>query len=648
MKVLCADLFCGAGGTSNGLVEAASELGIEVDLVAINHWPTAIATHTANHPWARHICARVEEIRPCEVVPRGRLHLLVASPECTFHSIARGGRPIEDQKRVPAWGVIQWAQELYIDNIIIENVPEFIRWGPLGADGKPLKSKVGETYRAFLQALRSLGYRVEERVLCCADYGDATTRKRLFIIATRKGAPTWPLPSHSRRKPASLQASMFSGSNVKLWRPAREIIDWALKGENIFARKKPLAEKTLKRIAAGMKKINGLDIEPFLVMFYGTNKTRSIERPVPTVTATGGHIGLCEPFLLSQASGGAPRPMNEPVPTICAKGAVQMVQPFLVPFFGERAGQEPRTHAVDEPVPAVTSHGAGGLVEPFVVAIDHQGGNGPYIRSADEPAPTITTKARLGIAEPFLVGAGGPERAAEPRSVEQPLNTILTRQSMAVVEPFLVAAGGPQGKGRNPKSVDDPLDTVLTENHDALVQPFVVAVNHGDERAATMSDRCRPVDDPMPTVTCKNGFGVVEPFLLPHQHGNDTEQNVRSVTEPMPTVTATSSDMFLVEPYVSKYYGTGVSQRIDEPLDTVTTKDRFGLVEPYLIPVGKDLYLGIRFRMLQPHELAAAQGFPKGYQFVGNKSTKVKQIGNAVPHYTAKALCMERLRRYAC
>ena len=151
----------------------------------------------------------------------------------------------------------------------------------------------------------------------------------------------------------------------------------------------------------------------------------------------------------------------------------------------------------------------------------------------------------------------------------------------------------------------------------------------------------------MPTITCKNGFAVVEPFLLPHQHGNDTEQNVRSVAEPMPTVTATSSDMFLVEPYVSKYYGTGVSQSVDEPLDTVTTKDRFGLVEPYLIPVGKDLYLGIRFRMLQPHELAAAQGFPKGYQFVGNKSTKVKQIGNAVPHYTAKALCMERLRRYA-
>src|SRR5260221_9238083 len=183
------------------------------------------STCKKNNPWARHICARVEEIRPCDVVPRGGLHLLVASPECTFHSVARGGQPIEDQKRGPALGVIQWAQELYIENIIIENVPEFIRWGPLGANGKPLKSKTGETYQAFLHALRSLGYRVDERVICCADYGDATTRKRLFIVATRKGIPSWPLPSHGPRNRASVQTSLFSSPPLKPWRPAREIID---------------------------------------------------------------------------------------------------------------------------------------------------------------------------------------------------------------------------------------------------------------------------------------------------------------------------------------------------------------------------------------------------------------------------------------
>ena len=610
MKLYCADLFCGAGGTSSGLVAAARELGLEVELIAINHWPVAIATHSANYPWARHICARIEEVQPRDVVPGGRLHLLVASPECTFHSVARGGRPIEDQKRVPAWGVIQWVQELFVDSVVIENVPEFKRWGPLGANGKPLKRRAGETYEAFLQALRSLGYRVEEKVLCCADYGDATTRRRLFIVATRKGTPSWPVPSHGPREKITLQSSLFPES-LKPWRAAREIIDWELKGKNVFGRKKPLAEKTMRRIAAGMKKINGLDIEPFLVMLYGTNNTRSVDQPLPTVTANGQHIGLCEPFLLSQASGGAPRPVEEPVPTICARGAVQMVEPFLIPLFDEREDQESRTQTVDEPI----------------------------------PTPTTTTKSRLGLAEPFLIGAGGPERAGEPRSVEKPLNTVLTRPSMGIVEPFLVAAGGPEGKGRNPKRVDEPLDTVLTENHDALVQPFVVAVNHGDGSTAP-NDRCRPVEDPLPTLTCKNGFGIVEPFLLPHQHGNDTDQNVRSVEQPMPTVTATSSDLFLVEPYISKYYGTGICQPVAEPLDTVTTKDRFGLVEPYLLPVGENRYLGIRFRMLQPHELAAAQGFAKSYKFHGNKSTQVKQIGNAVPHHTAKALCQEQLKRY--
>ena len=123
-----------------------------------------------------------------------------------------------------------------------------------------------------------------------------------------KGFRAGQCPRMGRAKRSHCKPHCSRVRTLKPWRPAREIIDWQLKGKNIFARKKPLAEKTLKRIAAGMKKINGLDIEPFLVMFYGTNKTRSIEQPLPTVTANGQHIGLCEPFLLSQASGGAPRP----------------------------------------------------------------------------------------------------------------------------------------------------------------------------------------------------------------------------------------------------------------------------------------------------------------------------------------------------
>lgn len=485
MKIICVDLFCGAGGASAGLVEAAQELGLEVELIAINHWPAAIATHSANYPWARHICARIDQVRPREVVPGGRVHLMIAGPECTHHSIARGGRPVDDQKRVPAWGILPWLADLYVENLIIENVPEFRGWAPLGANGKPLKSHKGETYQAFLQAIRSHALNVAEAVVCCADYGDFTTRKRLFIQGARRGVPTFPAPTHSRHE----------GLFTEPWRPARNIIDWGLIGDSIFARRKPLVGKTLRRIAAGMLEFNGIDISPFLA-----------------------------------------------------------------------------------------------------AAVANSNRNGHEMSSSPPP--------------------------------------------MNIVEgvPFLVAAGGPEGKGRHPKSVEHPLRTVLTENHEALIRPFLVVVNHGDpkpsaengteENDSANSARCYSVDQPVPTVTCKNGYGIVNAFL-------------------------------------TKYYGTSVkAQSLEDPLDAVTTRDRFALVEPAivpgrgihgkhcndfsapLIPLGDDLYLDIRFRMLQWHELAGAQGFPKEYIFTGNKATKVKQIGNAVPRYAAKALCKERLKNY--
>lgn len=135
-----ADLFCGAGGTSTGLRMAAEALGLNLKLTAVNHWETAIETHAANHPWAEHLCTSLEGLKPSAAVPGGKLDLLVASPECTHHSIARGGRPRCDQSRASAWHVLHWCQELYIRNLLIENVPEFASWGPLSESGKPIKS----------------------------------------------------------------------------------------------------------------------------------------------------------------------------------------------------------------------------------------------------------------------------------------------------------------------------------------------------------------------------------------------------------------------------------------------------------------------------------------------------------------------------
>jgi len=183
--VHAADLFCGAGGTSAGLYAAADDLGLNVNLLAINHWKVAIQSHSYNHKLANHLCESLDNVNPREAVPGGRLNLMVASPECTHHSIARGGKPCSDQSRASAWHVLRWAEALRVDNIIIENVKEFRTWGPLGVNGRPLKSRKGETYAAFMNALVSLGYRVEDNVLNAADYGDATSRERLFIMAKR-------------------------------------------------------------------------------------------------------------------------------------------------------------------------------------------------------------------------------------------------------------------------------------------------------------------------------------------------------------------------------------------------------------------------------------------------------------------------------
>src|SRR6185437_13061498 len=222
--IRAADLFCGAGGTSKGLLEACKRMGFELDLVAVNHWPVAIASHEANHPYARHECASLDQVDPRKLVPGGRLNLLVASPECTHHSNARGGRPMNDQSRSSAWIILRWAELLYIENILIENVKEFRSWGPLGANGRPLRSKRGEFYFAFMQALRAAGYTAEDRVLNAADFGDPTTRERLFIIARRGNKKIiWPNPTHApleKLRRGEVQKNIFGQAvKMKAWVP---------------------------------------------------------------------------------------------------------------------------------------------------------------------------------------------------------------------------------------------------------------------------------------------------------------------------------------------------------------------------------------------------------------------------------------------
>jgi DNA (cytosine-5)-methyltransferase 1 len=373
-----ADLFCGAGGITAGTWQACQEMGYRLELVAVNHWERAIQTHMANFPQFRHICASLTPIEPRQTagtlwetgtdgisprkaVPSGKLDHLAASPECTNHSNAKGSKPRSEQSRATPWCILRWAEALRPESILIENVPEFQKWGPLDDTGHPVKAREGDTFRAFLQAVDSLGYAVAWRVLNTADYGDPTCRRRMFIAAIRgRASVRWPDATHSRNAEHGLPC----------WRAAREVLDFRKPSQSIFDRPEPLKPKTIERIAYGLRKFGGKAAEPFLVMLYGTGKARSIDRPMPTVTAQGNHIALVQPFItaIAHTSGG------------------------------------PRAYSVEAPIPCITGTRTFALIEPYVVKYNRTG----RAKSIGQPLDTISTKPRFGLVEPVaLIGADG-------------------------------------------------------------------------------------------------------------------------------------------------------------------------------------------------------------------------------------------------
>lgn len=573
-------------------MEAAEFLGRKPELTAINHWPVAITTHETNHPAARSLCTGVDAVNPRDLFAENELDLLWASPECTHHSVARGGKPINDQSRSTAWCVVRWADSLRPPVILVENVPEFETWGPIGTNGRPLKSKKGEIFQAWLAAIRALGYKTDYRLLCAADYGDPTTRTRLFVQCVRgRRKIVWPEATHTKNPDLM---------TTRRWTAAREIIDWDLPAGSIFERKKPLSPKTLARIEAGLRKFG---MSAFIVPQFG------------------------------EREGQAPRTHNpaEPLPAVTSHGAGALVQPFIIP---QHSSNGPRS--VDAPAPTVTTTSRGvGLAQPFLVAWDHQSaGPGGGLGSIEEPISTVVTKARHGLAEPFLVELRGSDSGhinSSAKELDNPLGTVTANGTHhALASPFLVNMKG-QSNGAD---IDLPAPTVTAHApHLYMAEPFLIKTANGSNGGSEGS-RVKALHEPMPTVCGNRGdVALIEPHLLPQQ----SDGRLRPVSEPSPTV-STAGAIALVEPYLVSFYGNGQPHAIDDPTPTVTCKDRFGLVRPVVEIDGSRYYLDIRFRMLQPHELALAQGFPKGYQFTGTKTDQVKQIGNAVPRRLARAI----------
>lgn len=282
------DCFAGGGGASTGIETA---LGRPCD-IAVNHDPKAIAMHRANHPATHHVTEDIFEADLKTLVGDEPVDMMWASPDCTSHSKAKGGKPREQGLRILPWAVHKHAKELKPNVIFMENVAEIQKWGPLGADGRPIKAREGEEYNRFVDAMGELGYTFECRELSACDYGAPTTRRRWYAVLRRDGLSTrWPEPTHGD--------GLFGEPYV----PVSECIDFSDVGESIFGRKRPLAEATMRRIARGLRKFVLDDPSPFLVQIgYGerpgqTPRIGDVHSPIGTIVAQGVKHYLCTPFV---------------------------------------------------------------------------------------------------------------------------------------------------------------------------------------------------------------------------------------------------------------------------------------------------------------------------------------------------------------
>ncbi len=408
---LIVDLFAGGGGASLGIRSAFAAAGLDrfVDL-AVNHSPTAVACHRANHPETEHYQCDVFEVDPVQAAGGRPIGLLWASPDCKHFSRAKGGRPVEKRIRSLAWVVHRWASKVRPRLIALENVQEFEEWGPLNGDALPDRARRGETFDQWVGHLRRLGYVVEWRTLRACDYGAPTIRKRLFVIARCDGLPiVWPEASH---------ADPRTETALPPWRTAAECIDWTLPCPSIFLTpaeakaigvRRPLADNTLRRIANGIRRYVIDAAEPFIVpVGHG-----------PSAVVAG------------HATRG--QSLRKPVNTITGSNNKALVVPHLTPYYGPKSPSDARTHTLIEPLRTQTTENRFALVTAFL-AKHYTGMVGVDLR---QPVPTVTARDHNALTTAHLVKLRG--TAKDGQDVRAPMPAVCAGgKHVAEVRAFLV------------------------------------------------------------------------------------------------------------------------------------------------------------------------------------------------------------------
>lgn len=638
------DNFAGGGGASTGIELA---IGRSVD-IAINHDPNAVAMHTTNHPDTLHYCESVYEVRP-KVATAGRpVALAWFSPDCRHFSKAKGAKPVEKAIRGLAWVVLRWGLDVKPRVMKLENVEEFKTWGPLLAgEMRPDPARAGETFEAFIGMLTTgisadhpalaecceflnisldsedaarlvngLGYTVEYRELRACDYGAPTIRKRFFMVMRCDGKPiVWPEATHGDPKSPAVLAGKLAP-----WRTAAECIDWTIPAPSIFGRKKPLAENTLRRIARGTQRFVIESASPFIVKCnhtttrgkYDCFRGQALDDPLQTITKIHGYA-IAVPHLTKFRTGATGQEVTDPLPTVTAGTAKRpggnghamgIVEAELAPFLAGNGGSEyqAKPRPLDKPAHTIMKESRACVVAPviarqFGASIGHR---------ADEPSATITAGGggKSQLVSAFLAKHYGGNYQGAGIDLDEPAHSVTTVDHHALVTAQIVGVGGRAGQSR-PRDVSEPLQTMTTKADAAMVTSHLIKLR------GTCRDGQR-TDEPMPTITAGGQHvGEVKTTLAVEDYDEERAQQVLS--------------------FLQEYCG----------------KECTGLVE-----IGGVTYriVDIGMRMLQPHELYRAQGFPEWYiidqDYRGVKYAKDKQVarcGNAVPPPFAEALVRANL-----
>ncbi len=468
---LIVDNFAGGGGASTG-IELAT--GYSVD-IAINHDPEAIKMHKANHPNTKHYCENVWAVDPVKACNGHPVGLAWFSPDCKHFSKAKGGKPKDKNIRGLAWVALRWAGLVRPRVIMLENVEEFKTWGPLNRRHHPIKSKQGKTFEKFVQQLTDLGYKVEFRELIAADYGAPTMRKRFFMIARCDGKPIiWPEPTHApvdseEVKKGLLKPYVGVYTQLDFSLPCPSIFDTSeeIKEKYGIRAVRPLAQKTMDRIARGLKKFVLDNPEPFIIQCNhgGERRPNDIREPMPTITGKHGY-GIVEPYMVQIGQTGftkdRSKDVREPLTTIVSKNEHCLISPTLIQYHSETSKDGVRGQTIEDPIMTVDSSNRYGLVAPFLQKY-YDGGYKGAGDTLENPLPTVTAWDHNSVVTANLIQMNN---HCDGRDLRDPIPTITAGDGhFGEVRAFLIKYYG-QGTGQD---IEEPLDTVTSRDRFGLV-----------------------------------------------------------------------------------------------------------------------------------------------------------------------------------